>query len=475
MAMIECVAEVLAPIAQGFLEMTEGRIMGGAIESVIGVIKSHFQSSEILPHAIHSSFEKGMDTLEVAIAGPRFYNKTAVKEFAQAFQKEILLPFLQTTSFREDEFVCACLGDIGILKKRDFFKIEQEAIPDLASKVGFYATQNAHEIDILNHDGRSSLSNVVRENTREPHALAALLRFNNVIAAAASMHFGLAIQKDERLFRAFFLINQKGVQRQLGLIHGELQKASDANERGLLELRQKTLQEIEMGMKRGFRHVSQEIVERLNSQFGQWETHFGVITDHLAELYDLGKTVLSEMTAHRAILHQILTEIQEIKRPSGPLEIVSDSEYGYKDKSYVLPEVSIHFPDVETGEEHVFHFHPKKRIVFGRNRPDKDPEVDAMIRIYPRNEQNDNLTLAISGHHFALAIRSGKLFFQDTSSRGSTVSGKTLQNGMEIPLNHGDTLSPFTNANKENYFWKVSFQKKEGNKIDVIKLTPNRQ
>lgn len=161
---------------------------------------------------------------------------------------------------------------------------------------------------------------------------------------------------------------------------------------------------------------------------------------------------------------------KEVQLRHNPL--VEQSSYGYEDKSYLTRETVVHFPNVETKANQVFKFYKKDFIAFGRNRPEKDSQIDAMIRIYPRNPSNDQLTQTISGRHFELRLKSGKLYLRDASTHGSAVNGKVLKNGMEMALKHGDYLSPFSDFRYcDLHCWKVCFGK-EDEKIDVVSLIP---
>ena len=88
---VRCFAEVVAPVAQGMLEMAQGQALGLVVEK----LRDHFQSSQVLPGALEDSFEKGMGTVEIALSGPRFYHKTANKEFAERFRVEVLAPIFE--------------------------------------------------------------------------------------------------------------------------------------------------------------------------------------------------------------------------------------------------------------------------------------------------------------------------------------------------------------------------------------------
>jgi hypothetical protein len=285
---LQCGADVVAPIAQGVLELLKGK----GTQFVIKALKEHFQTSQILPKALTEAFAKAVDTVEVALAGPSFYHKTAVHEFAATFRQEVLLPFLQQHGFKEEAFVKQCLQDLKLVKKQNLFRFAATDLNALAEAIGVYATQEVKQLAGLEKKAAQGLYQTVSNVTKPSTALAELLQAYNVIAAAAAMHFGLAVQKDEYLFRAFFLANQKGVKRELAAIQQQLSAALAGPDRQELEAQAKMLRELaEAGQE--LRYISKEVTARLEAHFAACEGHFGIITDHLVELRQVGDTVIA--------------------------------------------------------------------------------------------------------------------------------------------------------------------------------------
>ena len=128
---LECGAEVLAPVAQGVLELIKGK----GPQFVIKKLKEHFQTSQVLPKALTEAFAKGLDTVEVALAGPSFYHKTAIREFATTFRKEVLLPFLQKHGLKEEVFIKQCFQDFKLVKQQNIFRFGTSDLDSLAQAI----------------------------------------------------------------------------------------------------------------------------------------------------------------------------------------------------------------------------------------------------------------------------------------------------------------------------------------------------
>lgn len=189
--MLHCAAGIVAPVAQGFWEVASSGMIGAALGSVLEPLRAHFSSSQVLPQALHESLAKGVEMVEVALTGPKFYNKTAIKEFAQNFRKTVLLPVIQKHGFEEERFVALCLQDLETLKKQKFFEITAGLMPELAQEAGLYAGSDIAGLEKLQAQGRQSFAEEVVQATNMPYALAELLREHNVIAQAASLHLGV--------------------------------------------------------------------------------------------------------------------------------------------------------------------------------------------------------------------------------------------------------------------------------------------
>ena len=193
---------------------------------------------------------------------------------------------------------------------------------------------------------------------------------------------------------------------------------------------------------------------------------------HVEHLHASGQAIVDISAANHAAPRETShrESWQEMKLVHYPLS--EDSGYGYEDKTYLTRACEVHFPDPETGQTSILRFYKKNFLVFGRNRPEKDIHTDAMVRIFPRNENNDDLTRRISCHHFKIILRSGKIFFQDCSTYGSIVSGEILTKGMERVLKHDDTISPFSELQYSRYCWKISFHYCQ-NEIDMVRMRQN--
>lgn len=176
---------------------------------------------------------------------------------------------------------------------------------------------------------------------------------------------------------------------------------------------------------------------------------------HVEHLHASGQAIVDISAADygmtRSTGHQ--ESWQEMKLVHSPMS----QGYGYEDKTYLTRMCEMHYSDPETGKNSLLRFYKKNHLVFGRNRPEKDTSMDAMVRIFPRNDHNDDLTRRISCHHFKLVLRGGKIFFQDCSTYGSIVSGEVLSKGMERIVKNGDTICPFSELQYSRYCWKIHF------------------
>ena len=306
-----CMAQMMAPVAQGVLEMIGAEHVG----LVVNKLKEHFQSSDILPQAILESFDRGIRTIEVALAGPRFYEKTANKEFAEKFRTEILLPFLGNEELDEALFIKQCLQDLKILREQKLFQIHRENLVELAKELGSYAAQDTNVLSILQQQAQQAICATIRALTFSPYPLARLLERDNIIAAAASMHFGMAIQKDEYLFRAFFMVNQQGLNQQLELIARKLDAAGLGGNNEVLanlQRQEELLQSLRQQMQMGLKHVRQEIVSAFASSFQKWEGHFGNISRDLDGLYAVGQETIQELQQVRQALSEVGDKVEEV-------------------------------------------------------------------------------------------------------------------------------------------------------------------
>lgn len=133
----------------------------------------------------------------------------------------------------------------------------------------------------------------------------------------------------------------------------------------------------------------------------------------------------------------------------------------------------IAMPHVETGRSEEAGFH-RGRLGFGRNRPERSPEVDFLLRAWPYDdERNRELTRAVSGLHFELFPNAGRLWARDRSSNGTTVNGRPVGRGLRRALRPDDVISPFTDpADIMHRSWRVVVRG-SGDRAQRVELRPN--
>ncbi|RME82113.1 MAG: hypothetical protein D6785_08260, partial [Planctomycetota bacterium] len=319
----------LAPLAQGASEA-----LGGMVgEKVVHYLKSHFQSSKRLSAILSDSYRKGLDTLEIAFRGPSFYHQKANKEFAAAFQAEVLQPFLFQSKMEEGPFREGVQKDLQFLRSLDLTPEEAFSADELAQTVGGFAVESASLWQEKMEESTESLVSFLKEKTPPPHYLASLLSYRNLLTEAISLHFSRAVEEDEFLFRHYFLCHAKGLDLRLKEIQKALEKSRTEKNRELFKKlnRQKALfEEVKTELEFGLRHISQEMQDAVSSFFSRSESHFGRLFTQLEELQETivqeGAKTREELEAMKKMLDEIrqaISRIQKSKRISQKANLFS--------------------------------------------------------------------------------------------------------------------------------------------------------
>jgi hypothetical protein len=132
--------------------------------------------------------------------------------------------------------------------------------------------------------------------------------------------------------------------------------------------------------------------------------------------------------------------------------------------------------DPESGKVHELDFRSKSRLVFGRNRPAKDPDVDGMMRVLPvESGRDDQANRAMSGQHFAVTLRDGRLWLVDLSQNGTLLDGRRVTARQPIALAHGQRISPLSDASLTHLLsYRVSLAT-DGDRISTAELVSSRR
>lgn len=320
-----CMVQVMAPVAQGALEtLAGGAITGDVYMGVKKFLLDRFHSGTTLQNALRHSFEQAIDTMQVAVAGPRFYHKSADKEFARNFYDKVLIPFLNDRKLGEKEFVDCCIRDLKTIRPRCREVVPADPIffADMAEEAAKFATQDPHHLTHLESLSTRDLSDGIRELTRDPHALAELVEYENVLVGAASMHFGRSLEKDEGLFRAFFIVNHSGLRREIQCLAAKIEETKATRDRrsfDLLSHQKLMLAQIEEHIEFGLTRVGPEITAAFDARFQRWDDRFGDISGKLDSLLMAGKETLADLGRMREMVSEVKSAVDQVDQKQDAL------------------------------------------------------------------------------------------------------------------------------------------------------------
>jgi formylglycine-generating enzyme required for sulfatase activity len=272
---LPCAAQIMSPVALGVMENVK------KIEPVITTLKEHIEGNELLARALSDSFGKALDTLKITLSGPKFYQQSAIEDFAINFHTQVLPPFLAKNKMDKDEFVLHCLSDFESLKGQNFFAVDVAALSEIVEMLALYARQDIVAIDEMENDGRHVLAEAVRQVTTVPYAFASLLAQKNILASAASLHFSLAVQPDIYLFQAYLLGHHYQLKQQMDSV---VQQGSEVKPKKLQLTVKIARSEVQVKLEKNLEQVkdSSEIRSFLWHNKGNWqEKEWNVWTDHL--------------------------------------------------------------------------------------------------------------------------------------------------------------------------------------------------
>ncbi len=279
------IASLLSPLGYGLLEIGKSNL-----ELFLKKITEHFETSDLVSQALQSAYSKSIETIQIALSGFSFYHSKAIQEFSQQFQQEILLPFLKQTG-KGDEFIQECRQQLRCLQK---ISITQDiCYSELASCIAGFVCKEAEKYEKNSQNAQRDFIEWVNAFfQKDSSALAELLEYRNVLKEAMQMHFGMAIQKNEELFRAFWLMNQKGLSYQIEKIQEDIQIAKTKKDREFFDTLQEQnllLQRIQSQIEFGVNYIPQDIYALLQKQGEQSSCWQKNILQNFQEIEDFIK------------------------------------------------------------------------------------------------------------------------------------------------------------------------------------------
>ena len=137
----------------------------------------------------------------------------------------------------------------------------------------------------------------------------------NVLVSASRIHFSTKIRKDATLFRAYYLVNQEGINYQLEKIGQEIVEAKkdrDKKQYALLKEQRLLLEDIKSDIDFGLDHVKDEVLAGMDKAWQQSTQFFAVINANIDELYELGQSTLAELYELKNIAARIDDKIDNV-------------------------------------------------------------------------------------------------------------------------------------------------------------------
>lgn len=318
---LPCAAQVMSPVALGVMDNLK------QLEAVIPALKEHVEGNALLASALTDSFNKALDTLKITLSGPKFYQQSAIEDFASHFHTQILPEFLDKSKLAKDEFVLRCLSDFESLKSCNFFAIDPASLSDIVDMLVLYARQDVVAIDELESDGRHVLSEAVRQVTTLPYAFSSLLGKWNILANAASLHFSLAVQPDIYLFQAYLLGNHCEFKRQLT----SLPQPGGEGKPKKLQLTAKIMRsELQVKIERNLERLkeSSEIRSFLWKNKCQWQEKDW--DDWTLELQEKGYYPLDEEALKKAVEHEKVDYAEHVSAVEAQKNMIHTMEKGFQ-------------------------------------------------------------------------------------------------------------------------------------------------
>ena len=318
--MLKNLSKLLLNIGLEVLDEVEGGLVKTAIERV----KEHFQTSGVLRDALRDAYEKGIESVRIALVGPRFYSSTVHKEFAEKFHKEVLSRVAMTQRVKDmeqEEFIAKAIEDLDKVKQSEVLRPERFGVDELMEALGVYMSVNSRqELEELERSADQEYIELVKRETSPPYALVEILRVRNVIFEAADMHFSMELARDEKLFRMYWRVSQENMSKLLELISIQMKQAK-GEELAKLEQQYRMMSEIKDKLGGELKRVNQEIISHINQRMRENQERYGVVLGSLQELLDIAR-------ASQKDIRDIASEIREIK--TMVVEIMREMKLGVK-------------------------------------------------------------------------------------------------------------------------------------------------
>lgn len=484
---VQCMAQVMSPIAQGLLFITEGKSQ----EAAIMKLRESLLPNSHLAAALQQMLHQAIETVTVALLGPKLYSKSTLRGFAENFRQEILCPFLLEKRLSEETSVTDCLRTLSALRASKFCTVAPGDLGLLAQELAEYVTLEIKELTERETASRLAFAKFLEKAVAAPAILVELSKKYNLVGIAATLYLESALAEESTLFRAYLFMSPNSLQRQLATVRQKLDKfktTETSETKANLIKQEKSFKAIQEQYTKGLERASKEFFTLSLASTAISERYFAVIAAHIEELSSICKPVVQELlqtqqqpgkTARESMAdfptlagaevfkavalagkekpaesessEDITTECfpkqpNQLQDTMRKIPLTADSGLtilpGLKRQKMGSCKLSWNGPK---RSYHAFCV-ANTYVSFGRaeDDPSRNLKNDFIVRLLPckskkENPENWQITSLISRVHFALQVDpSGKVFIKDLdSTQGTLVNGDRVGTRVwqELPKN----------------------------------------